>query len=145
MKSIKFYTSKDPYFEFSNFYEHPIRINGVTFSSNEHYFQAMKCKENEDYIKVINSKNPGEAKSLGQNVAIREDWEDYKNHAMAKAVNAKFKDYKLRKILMDTGDAVLQGDEPDDYYWGIGKEGTGKNKLGIILMELRSRIRKELL
>ncbi len=31
-----------------------------------------------------------------------------------------------------------------DYYWGCGTEGTGKNTLGIILMEVREKLRSEL-
>ena len=27
-----------------------------------------------------------------------------------------------------------------DYYWGCGKDGSGKNMLGIILMEIREKL-----
>jgi predicted NAD-dependent protein-ADP-ribosyltransferase YbiA (DUF1768 family) len=32
---------------------------------------------------------------------------------------------------------------PIDYYWGCGKDGSGKNKLGQILMEVREILRNE--
>ena len=29
---------------------------------------------------------------------------------------------------------------PSDYYWGCGQTGTGKNRLGRLLMELRAAL-----
>jgi len=31
---------------------------------------------------------------------------------------------------------------PTDYYWGCGKDGTGRNELGKILMKIRSKLRQ---
>ena len=33
-------------------------------------------------------------------------------------------------------------DSPTDYYWGCGKDKTGRNELGKILMKVRNKIRK---
>ena len=40
-----------------------------------------------------------------------------------------------------TGDEELVEDSPNDYYWGRGRSGTGKNMLGRILMEVRDELR----
>ena len=39
---IKFYNPNDSYYEFSNFYKHPLNINGREWSSVEHFYQASK-------------------------------------------------------------------------------------------------------
>lgn len=63
---------------------------------------------------------------------------------MQKAVLQKFKTHAdIREILLVTGDEVLVENSPIDYYWGCGKDSSGKNKLGQILMEVREILRNE--
>lgn len=40
-----------------------------------------------------------------------------------------------------TDDEELIENAPSDYYRGCGRTGTGKNKLGLILMEVRANLR----
>ena len=41
--AIKFYsTSEETYGCFSNFSRHPVQIDGTTWPTTEHYYQAMK-------------------------------------------------------------------------------------------------------
>ena len=35
---------------------------------------------------------------------------------------------------------MLVENAPNDYYWGCGKDGSGKNMLGQLLMKLRAEI-----
>jgi len=49
----------------------------------------------------------------------------------------------LRKQLMDTGNEVLIEDSPVDWYWGCGLDGTGKNVLGQVLMQIRTELQGE--
>jgi N-glycosidase YbiA len=44
--SVLFYDSKQPFYEFTNFYRAPITIDGVTWSSLEAYYQAQKFNYN---------------------------------------------------------------------------------------------------
>ena len=32
---------------------------------------------------------------------------------------------------------------PDDYFWGEGKDGTGKNMMGKLLMKVRTNLKKQ--
>lgn len=50
--SIKFYDPKSPYYEFSNFFEEPFNLDGRTWPTVEHYFQAAKFTDPE-YVEVI--------------------------------------------------------------------------------------------
>lgn len=43
----------------------------------------------------------------------------------------------LKKQLLDTGDRQIIQHTRNDKYWGDGGNGTGKNRLGILLMKLR--------
>jgi predicted NAD-dependent protein-ADP-ribosyltransferase YbiA (DUF1768 family) len=42
---------------------------------------------------------------------------------------------------METGDATLIEHTANDSYWADGGDGSGKNMLGIILMEVRNKLR----
>jgi len=67
-----------------------------------------------------------------------------KDSVMEKVVYAKFTQHpQLRKILLSTGDAKLVEHTTNDRYWGDGGDGTGRNQLGITLMQVRDQIRKE--
>jgi predicted NAD-dependent protein-ADP-ribosyltransferase YbiA (DUF1768 family) len=50
---IKFFSPKDPYFEFSNYYKCPVTIDGHTYNSTEHYYQAQKHVHNPEYYRLI--------------------------------------------------------------------------------------------
>ena len=47
----------------------------------------------------------------------------------------------IQQTLLETGDEELVESTTNDYYWGCGTKGTGKNMLGKILMEVREQIR----
>lgn len=83
---------------------------------------------------------------MGRNrsLPLRSDWEQVKDNVMRKTVLQKFKTHAdIREILLTTGDEVLVENSPIDYYWGCGKDGSGKNKLGQILMEVREVLRNQ--
>jgi ribA/ribD-fused uncharacterized protein len=63
---------------------------------------------------------------------------------MKKALRAKFtQNEALKKLLLETGDRPLVEANPTDNYWGYGRTKMGKNRMGILLMELRSALRAE--
>jgi hypothetical protein len=61
---------------------------------------------------------------------------------MRKAVLRKFETHKdIRDILLSTDNEEIVENSPIDFYWGCGSDGSGKNMLGIILMEVREILR----
>lgn len=61
---------------------------------------------------------------------------------MRKAVYAKFsQNIELKNILLDTDSEYIVENTSNDYYWGCGTNGSGKNMLGIILMEIRDKLK----
>jgi ribA/ribD-fused uncharacterized protein len=66
-----------------------------------------------------------------------------KDNIMREALQAKFKQHpSLRSLLLQTRDAELIEHTKHDSYWADGGDGSGKNRLGHLLMELRENLRK---
>ncbi|MEK7779905.1 MAG: NADAR family protein [Verrucomicrobiota bacterium] len=142
-RTILFYRQDDPYGEFSNFSAHPFKLNGRVWPTSEHYFQAQKFAGTEHEETVRNAKTPSMAAKLGRSrsLPLRADWETVKDDVMRAALRAKFEQHpKLKSLLLSTGDAELIEHTRNDSYWADGGDGTGKNRLGILLMELRAEL-----
>jgi ribA/ribD-fused uncharacterized protein len=142
---ICFYSKTENYYWLSNFSPHGFEVDGQFWPSVEHYFQAQKFPGNAIQDKIRMAKTPSKAKQLGRtrSVPLRDDWEAVKDEIMRQAVLRKFETHKqLRQDLLDTGDEELIEKAPGDYYWGCGADGSGKNMLGKILMEVRARLRE---
>jgi ribA/ribD-fused uncharacterized protein len=76
---------------------------------------------------------------------IRPDWEEIKEAVMLSAITAKFKQNDpIRAVLLATGSRTLIENSPVDYYWGCGKTGTGRNRLGVLLMRVREELRSSM-
>ena len=127
------------YFFLSNFSPSLLNINGIVFTTVEHYYQAMKSICYEDYLAIANCPTPKEAKKLGYKVKLRSDWDKIKDSVMSYALYVKFSDKLLQMQLLSTQDEELvEGNDWGDVYWGVcSKTGNGQNKLGKLLMEIR--------
>ena len=144
MDTIYFYSTTDEYGDFSNFSAHGFQIDGKYWKTVEHYFQAMKFEGTEYEDQVQQAYTPKQAKSLGRrrDFPLRDDWENVKDDIMYQGVLVKFQTHDdLRERLLLTGDAQLVESAPSDYYWGSGADGSGLNKLGKILMQVRDELR----
>ncbi|HEV2691846.1 MAG TPA: NADAR family protein [Verrucomicrobiae bacterium] len=146
MNQILFYKINDPHGGFSNFSPHPFELNGRRWLTSEHYFQAQKFigTEHEELIRLAAS--PMTAAKMGRDRArpLRKDWEIVKDDVMREALRAKFAQHPaLRQELLDTQDAKLIEHTVNDRYWADGGDGTGGNRLGELLMELREQIRND--
>ena len=145
-KQINFYKTKEPYGEFSNFARYPVLIDGLIWPTTEHYYQAQKFAGTEHVEAVRQSALPKMAAAIGRDktLPLRMDWEEVKENVMRVALYAKFTQYEdLRNILLDTEDAILAEHTDNDMYWGDGL-GMGKNRLGVLLMEVRESLRGKL-
>ncbi|MBQ3782106.1 MAG: NADAR family protein [Lachnospiraceae bacterium] len=141
--AIYFSRINDKYGCFSNFAHYNFELDGKKWMTSEHYFQAQKFygTEYEEIIRLLD--NPMKAAEMGRNrdLPLREDWEQIKDNIMRKAVCAKFtQNLDIKDILISTGRENIIEKTTNDYYWGCGKDGSGKNMLGIILMEVREKL-----
>jgi ribA/ribD-fused uncharacterized protein len=145
---IRFYRVNEPYGVFSNFSAHPITIDGKRWPTTEHYFQAQKFAgvDPAQFAAIHAAKSPMIAARLGRSrtAKLRRDWESVKDNIMRAAVLAKFRAHEdARQALLSTGDEPIVEDTTDDHYWGCGTKGTGQNRLGQILVEVRRQLRAE--
>lgn len=146
-EEIKFYSEKAKWGEFSNFALYPIKINGVVWPTTEHYFQAQKFEDKTYVSKIRTCASPMKAAELGRSrkMKIKKKWDNIKDNVMYDAVWAKFTQHQdLQELLLSTKEAVLIEHTELDAYWGDGGNGKGKNRLGKILMKIRSRLKNEL-
>ncbi len=140
----------------SNFSEHSISINYLWPNDNkeamcsEMLFQCMKFfKENHYYaLKIAKAKTPKESAILGRDRSIEgfdPNWSQYNFLWMIHVLLLKIKSHpELKSKLLITQDKYLiensaRGSHIDNI-WGAGKEGNGKNILGICWMCVRSMI-----
>ena len=159
---ILYFFSKEPENkEFSNFYETNFTLDGVDYKSAEHAFQAVKAKtfgDDANFGKILKAKSAQSAKSFGKKVVGFKDevWTpEKKEEVMKQIVRAKFtQNLELRKKLLDSGDKILANADARDKFWGVGTSAStaiakdpskwkGDNKLGKMLMELRTELRAE--
>lgn len=142
--SIYFYSVNDSFGCFSNFAPYGFILDDKWWMTSEHYFQAQKFKNTkyEDMIRLVDS--PMKAAKIGRKceLPLRKDWEEVKDNVMRKAVYAKFsQNPKIKEILLSTKEELLIEKTSNDYYWGCGTNGNGRNMLGNILMEVRGLLK----
>jgi hypothetical protein len=143
----------------SNFYPVAIVMEGAEYGSVEHAYQAAKVLNPEKRRILTLDFNPnltaGQAKKVGRNLDLRDDWDEVKALIMRELLFQKFGNPALRARLLATGTAELvEGNYWEDRHWGVcygglptGFDGrkckkwphdpAGDNKLGQLLMEIR--------
>ena len=142
----------------SNFYFCGVRLNGVTFPSAEHAYQAMKCSDENQRKAFVHIDSPGRAKRNGRLVDIRPDWEKVKKRVMLAAVMAKFTQNEDLAVLLTAtgGRRLVEGNSWHDNYWGscfcdkcasaapeVPWPDRGLNYLGQTLMFARLAVRPD--
>ena len=136
----------------SPYAEFPITMNvdgnEYIFPTVEHYYQAMKFNASDERFKtIINLKNPDDARLITKKpeykINRRPDFDQTKFEIMEAGMRAKFKQNpKAAEMLKATGDAVLIKSCDVCYKCGFG-EGSGKNTMGKILMQIRNEIQQK--
>jgi ribA/ribD-fused uncharacterized protein len=146
VSEIRFYSTSDEYGCFSNFAAAPITLKGKSWRTTEHYFQAQKFAgtPHEEEIRQTNSPSVAARMGRSRQRPLRPDWERVKDDVMREAVLAKFTQHAdLRSVLLSTGEALIIEHTSNDSYWGDGGDGSGRNRLGQILMQVREELRRQ--
>lgn len=139
----------------SNFYSATFKLEEHTFTSAEQayfFFKARTCKNEEAASVFLSMSNPRKIKSDGDNIPSKAVWEANKEAFMRSVVYSKFsQNPEIRDKLLNTGEAPLY-ECTRNRWWGCGlrfdspdwnnMNPPGLNKLGSILMEVRSALRK---
>jgi ribA/ribD-fused uncharacterized protein len=135
-----------------------IRVLGYTFPSVEHAYmhtQAINAKKPDVAKQVLEAKYAHTVKRISRDIPFNPSWEERKEGIMDKILHAKLDQCaSFRDSLKDSGDKVLVGAAPGDFFWGSGLNAThtahsvqerwpGQNKLGAILQRLRQKLEEE--
>lgn len=142
---IRFYKATGAYGFLSNLYPAPLCFEGKTFRSSEEAYQYGKPRDRAVAEWLILAPKPhltAVAAHALLRYDVRPDWNDVKVQRMREVLRAKFAQHaNLAQKLIATGSAELIEDSQTDAFWGVGKRGNGKNRLGVLLMELRRELR----
>lgn len=143
--AIRFYHSDEKWGELSNFSRHAIYIRDRIWPTVEHFYQSQKFAGTANEEDIRRSNSPTEAKCLARALSKelkRSDWSAAKDAVMRAALHAKFHQHPdLAHLLLRSGDRLLVEHSHGDPYWGDGGDGSGLNRLGRLLMELRIELR----
>ncbi|MDP1794936.1 MAG: NADAR family protein, partial [Acidimicrobiales bacterium] len=124
----------------SNFWPAEVELEGVTYPSVEHAYQASKSSDNALRRRIRACATPGAAKKEGATIVPSDRWLDTRIDLMRGLLRQKFANEPLRGMLLATGDAFLiEGNTWHDTFWGVD-HGEGENHLGMLLMEIRDEL-----
>lgn len=143
---LTIYNFKNEYHWLSNMYTHGAIIDdGIYYYSVESYYQAQKStKLGVRY--QISKLPPYDAKTVGNGVKLREDWQDVKDDVMKKGLAYKFSIPSFKNLLINTGTKeLIHGVNHSDEYWGFSfKTQKGLNKLGVFINEIRTKLYEDI-
>lgn len=127
----------------SNFYPSQVSLDGVSYPTVEHAYQAAKTFNPYEREYVRSRATPAAAKRAGkQFFRMRPDWDDVKVQTMKYLLMQKFMGYHdLSLQLYQTGDIYIEETNTwNDTFWGVCN-GKGQNVLGNLLMEIRESVK----
>lgn len=142
--AIYFYVPGQAFGALSNFSPHGIKAEGEWWPTVEHFFQSQKFEDEAYRERIRLARTPKAAKELGRtrSLPLRADWDEVKEDVMLSACRQKFAFHEdAREVLLSTGDEEIVENAPGDFFWGCGADGTGRNALGRILMQVRDELR----
>lgn len=143
--TIRFYHAFGEHGFLSNFARFPIELDGRVWPSVEHFYQAHKFDDPALQESIRATLTPRKAAKLGRSHPdrVRSDWSLVKDSVMERAVRAKFAQHpSLAALLLATGDVRLVEHTPLDRYWADGGDGSGLNRLGLLLENVRESLRR---
>ena len=154
-----FFTKHSP---LSNHHHATQKIDGETYNCNEQYYMQQKALTFADQAtatQVMQETDPRIQKNLCKKFdkLDQKAWNEKRVNTMTIGLLAKFtQNAHLKAFLLKTGTTSIQECNRSDKFWGIGLSlgnpniwkrnfwaGNAKNQLGILLMDLRTELKRE--
>ena len=132
--------------DLSSFAPVSFELEGNTWPSVEHYFQAMKFPAGDYQDSIRLAKTAKQAQKMGRTrfKKIRKDWAKVREVIMTRAVYTKCRTHAaIAEQLLVTGEETLVDNNQYDYFWGCGRDRRGNNAYGKVLMNVRAKLREE--
>jgi ribA/ribD-fused uncharacterized protein len=147
---VDFYNEEQPITEWlGNFYPVSVEYNGFVFANSEAAFQAQKFEGRPDLMAQFTSLTGDQAFRKARELSsfIRPDWFLVNVQAMKGVLQAKIDQNPTLAMWLDlTRDSYIVEHIPvkgRDKFWGDDFDGSGKNMLGQLWMEIRAEMRGE--
>jgi ribA/ribD-fused uncharacterized protein len=130
---------------FSNWSAHQIDVWGQRFVTVEHayHYQKFVGHDTKWAEKVRGAKSPWIAKRLArERDAVLPGWMERRRSVMRELLSAKVTQHDdVRSALRWTGmRVIIEKGNPNEEYWGDGRNHAGQNVLGKLWMELRGEL-----
>lgn len=138
---IQFSDPAGPFGAFSNAAEFPFEVDGLVWPTVEHYFQAQKFHQRRLAERIRRARSADEARRLGRSrgAPLRRDWQRVRDQVMWHGIIHKCAyNEEIFDLLLATGDAYIQNVSQTEHYWASAPDGSGRNRLGELLMRLRN-------
>ena len=126
----------------SNMWTGDIEFEGRIYMSSEHAYQSQKALflgklKSFDFIRMAGTPFIAKARANRLRHLLDDRWYDQRRSLMYCILRAKaVQNIHFRNALLETGRKYLSHNLPDPF-WGIGKDGSGQNVFGRLLMVVR--------
>lgn len=121
-------------------------LDGQTWPSIEHYFQAMKFDSDTLKQRICLAATADQATKIGSRWyrRPRADWKKIQLVVMTRAVYISAKTHpEVAAAILETGDKKLVENDSYDYFWGCGRDRRGENHYGQVVMNVRAKLLEE--
>lgn len=131
------------FYIFDNFTSFQIEYDGQLWPTSEHAFQAAQFKNSipKVFQEILKARSAHDAQKIAFQSKTKSDpnWEETKESVMKEILICKVEQhpYVLKKLL-ESGNREIIEDSWRDNEWGWGENKDGKNKLGMIWVEIRN-------
>ena len=138
-----------PYSFLSNFSRGELFVDGESCATVEHAYQMQKTLDPAARESIRLKGDPKWAKQSAstKSFPLRDGWSEMSLGVMRSLLEQKFTCHsKLAAQLLATGDKIIaEGNTWDDRRWGVCQDEDGvwrgENLLGVLLMEVRTKLR----
>ncbi|WP_224746050.1 NADAR family protein [Neiella litorisoli] len=138
-----FFSRYDTAHPMSSHVERPFELDGMTWPTIEHYFQAMKFTDEALRQRINQAPTPEQASKIGSKWyrRPRRDWKKIQTVVMTRAIYVSAKCYpELAQALLESRGQTLIENDAYDYFWGCGRDKRGENQYGQVLMNVRDKL-----
>ena len=144
MVKIPYYESS--YFVFSNLSPLSVQYKGILYPTSEHAYHSAKFDQPEIKEEIRKARSPLEVVELARRYEAKrkKNWEKIKLDIMYEILKEKIGQHKeMYDALITTGNEEIVEDNPNNNFWGNGKDKKGENQMGKTLMKLRQELKQK--
>jgi ribA/ribD-fused uncharacterized protein len=122
---------------------HPFALDGKTWLTVEHYYQAMLFDNERLQSQILIQPTAKAATEFTKwrFLQKKQGWKKLRQVLMTRAVYTKCKNYpEVAQALLETEDKILVENSAYDYFWGCGRDRRANNTYGKVMMNVRAKL-----